>query len=291
MKKYRLILLCAVLLLLALPALGEEEGVIVYAQPEEAVEGLEIRFLDIGTGDSFFLRCGDETMLVDGGISTDGKRLQKYFTAQEIDHFTYIVNTHCHDDHIDGLTYLLSKGFGADEVLSPYRMEKTEAHHARLVKQVRAQGLLYRMVGDGDTLRLGDAEVRFFRDTQEDAMRNCNDNSLVMTVRYGDRSVLLLSDIGGRVQPYYASTYGMQLRVDIVKSMHHGINLFVPELLETVRPALVVCTSAQRRVPRFVRQMERNNLPALYASEGIIHAVTDGTVWHVWQGGHMNKDE
>lgn len=280
----------ALMLFAALPALAQE-SCILFAQPEKAVEGFEIRFLDIALGDSFFLRCGDETMLVDGGVKSDGRRLRAYFASQGITGVTYLVNTHSHDDHIDGLTYLLSKGFSAQVAISPYRMEKTEPHHAQFVKQVRKQKVTYRTVSDGDTMRLGDAEIRFFRCTEADAMENRNDNALVMTVRYGDRSVLLLSDIGGRVQPYFAEQYGALLKADIVKSMHHGINLFVRELLETVQPALVVCTSSRKRVPRFVEQMERYGLTALYASEGVITAVTDGRTWHVWQGGHMNQDE
>ncbi len=279
----------AALLCCALPALAEE-AVICYEQPAETINGLEIRFLDIGLGDSFFMTCGGETMLIDGGTEQEAPRLKQYFTDLGIDHFTYIVNTHSHDDHIGGLTYLLKKGFSADTVISPYRIAKTEEHHALFVKQVRKLNIAYRTVADGDTMMLGDAEITFFRDTEANALLNRNDNSLVMLVRYGDRTVLLLADIGGRVERYFAEKYGDQLHADIVKSMHHGINLFVRELVDAVQPSLVVCTSSAKRVPEFVKQMEKYGLNALYASDGIVYAVTDGASWYVWQGGHMNKE-
>ena len=40
-----------------------------------------------------------------------------------------------------------------------------------------------------------------------------------------------------------------------------------------------------------VKQLEREVLPALYAPDGVIHLVTDGESWHIWQTGHMGKDD
>ena len=283
-------LLSLLLLLCLLPSIAMGE-VINYGTPPEGFEGLEVRFLDIGAGDSIYLRCGTESMLVDGGIRNDGTRSFEYFASQGIEGVTYMLNTHCHDDHINGLTQLLKKGFKAETAISIYAENKIAELFIAFIKQVKKKGVAYRQVSNGDSMTLGDASINFYRCEDEDLVGNRNENSLVLHIQYGDRSILLPADIGGNPQRRLAQRNGAALKSDIVKSAHHGLAMCVDEWLSAVDPVFVVCTGSEKRAAKFVKQMEGLGIPMLFAPKGVVHLVTDGNEWYIWQTGHMAKDD
>ena len=87
-----------------------------------------------------------------------------------ISHFKYLLSTHSHDDHIDGLYYLMLNGFNTSEYLHPYtewwaRADKEP--RGRTIKLTEKLGIPNRQVGDGDTLTLGGAELKLHRYTKE----------------------------------------------------------------------------------------------------------------------------
>ncbi len=287
MKRWLLTLL--VLLLCAGCALGEENP-FVYGPPQDDAEiGLEVRFLDVVGADAIYLRCGGESMLVDGGLRTDGVRIGKYFASLGITGVTYMVNTHSHPDHIGGLTQLLRTGFNAGLALCPYSENKKEDNFIAFLRMLKKRSIPYARVDTGDTMKLGDADITFFRCIDEGALKNRNDNSLVMRVQYGERSVILTADIGGRAQRLLALEYGAALKADVAKSAHHGVALFVPEWMEAAKPSFMVCTNGANRVPLLIQQAAENDIPLLFTKPGVIWMRTDGAVWRVWQTGNMTK--
>lgn len=288
----RLAALLLVLLALAAGAVGEgAEGAIRYGVPPEGFAGLEARFLDVGVGDSIYLRCGDESLLVDGGLEADGDRIAAYFAAEGMSGVTYMLNTHCHNDHLNGLVRLLRLGFTASKGFAPYAPDRRIDGFADYVAWLKKRGASYRMAAEGDTIALGGAVVEVYRQTDAAALRLGNENALVLRVRYGERSLLLPADVGGATQRKLALRLGDALRADVVKSAHHGMALFVDEWLEAVQPAFAVCTGRRGKAAAFARQMERRGVDMLFAPSGVVHLMTDGLTWYIWQTGHMAKPD
>lgn len=255
-----------------------------YSSASGEEEILEIIFPDVGLGDCIFLRCGGQTMLIDGGTHDSGRRIELFLRENHVEKLDYMLNTHAHDDHVGGLTSLLQRGFPVGTLLSPYSFGNSKTEHQQLIKQVKRNGVSYKQVFSGEEMNLGGATLRFGRDTTEEALRARNENSLIESVTFGSRTILLPADIGGRAQHWFAENMPELLKCDMMKAMHHGLALFVPEMLELASPELVVVTSSTRKgVAKFDRQLQRSQIESLYTREGEVWLVTDGNVWYAWQ--------
>lgn len=288
-KRLLVFILSLCLPLCAYASESEKSSVIRYepysyvsASDEEKV--LEVIFPDVGLGDCILLRCGGQTMLIDGGTYNNGRRIELFLTQNHVEKLDYMLNTHAHGDHSGGLTSLLQRGFPVGTLLSPYSFGNSKTEHQQLVKQVKRNGVSYKQVFSGDEMSLGGATLRFGRDTTDEALKARNENSLIESVTFGSRTILLPADIGGRAQHWFAANMPDLLKCDIMKAMHHGLALFVPEMLELTSPELVVVTSSTRKgVDQFERQLQRSQIRSLYTREGEIWLVTDGNVWYAWQ--------
>ena len=131
---------------------------------------LRITAFAVGEGDALLLRCGGESMMVDGGPRPFRDPMKEAMEKRGISHFKYLLSTHSHDDHIDGLYYLMLNGFNTSEYLHPYtewwaRADKEP--RGRTIKLTEKLGIPNRQVGDGDTLTLGGAELKLHRYTKE----------------------------------------------------------------------------------------------------------------------------
>lgn len=113
--------LCSMLLLLLL-----------MAHPWQQRE--KITFLDVGQGDASLLQSGGQTLLLDGG-STSQKNvgtyvILPYIKQQGISCLEAVVLTHTDQDHINGVTEVLEEGkkgwLTVKNLMYPYWMEGTE---------------------------------------------------------------------------------------------------------------------------------------------------------------------
>ena len=68
---------------------------------------LEIHMIDVGNADSFLVRQGDATMLIDGGEATDGDHIVSYLHTQGVERLDAVVISHPHTDHIGGLEQVI----------------------------------------------------------------------------------------------------------------------------------------------------------------------------------------
>ena len=127
---------------------------------------LRITAFAVGEGDALLLQCGGESMMVDGGPKPFRDPMKAAMEQRGIRHFKYLLNTHSHDDHIDGLYSLMLNGFTADEYLHPYTEWWARADkelHGRTIQLTEKLGIPNRQVGEGDTLTLGGAELKLHR--------------------------------------------------------------------------------------------------------------------------------
>lgn len=137
----------AVLLALVLVCLLMLAAAQVYAGDPPAAwaqkETLEWTVFDVNEGDAMLLTCGGESMLVDGGPKPFRAMLRDELEARGLRHLTRILNTHYHDDHIDGLYYLFTYGFTADEYLHAYSDSAIEGNKLgrRTVQAAKKNGV------------------------------------------------------------------------------------------------------------------------------------------------------
>ncbi|MBR5287889.1 MAG: MBL fold metallo-hydrolase [Clostridia bacterium] len=286
MKRMMKATLCAVVMMLFLYACAQAE--IHFGPPPEDWQDkdvLEWTIFDTNEGDAMLLRCGGESMMVDGGPKPYREQLRDALAARGLERsMKYFFSTHYHDDHIDGLYYLMRYGFTAGEFLHGYKDSflKDEERLYRTIRQAQHNQIPLRQVHDGDLLTLGGAQLHVLHCTE---LFGANARSLVLKVTFGESSLLLCADITGEVQRYFMENRqeGI-LKADIIKIPHHGLVPAVPEFLDTVMPGAAVVTNEKKTVfSQSMSQLKGRAIPAFLSGEGAVRAVTDGTDWYIEQ--------
>lgn len=277
MKKLLLILLFVPLTALAQVHVGVEP-------PEDwaARELLRVTILQTGRSDAILVECGGEAMLIDGGDASQSKALEQELQARGLTEFRCFLNTHPHNDHIEGLIYLMQRGYRPGRYASPFGADWHDgSYHDQAVKTAWDSGIPFRLVRHGDVLPLGKASVTIWRST---AYTDMNSRSAVQLITFGDSRILLLADLSGNAQKDLMKLLPEgALQAEIVKAPHHGENAMVTEFLDETAPALLLCTAGAADAPDLARQAASRELPLLYSGEGAIVLVTDGADWYAWQ--------
>lgn len=166
--------LCSMLLLLLL-----------MAHPWQQRE--KITFLDVGQGDASMLQSGGQTLLLDGG-STSQKNvgtyvILPYIKQQGISCLEAVVLTHTDQDHINGVTEVLEEGkkgwLTVKNLMYPYWMEGTE-QGKQLKKLAEEAGASCRKIRAGDRLTIGKAEAVVLYPKEQEKIAEPNAGSLVL---------------------------------------------------------------------------------------------------------------
>lgn len=272
------------LLWLMLPWGKPAHGQVFEGKPPQGFQpALHWTVYDVDEGDAMLLTCDGESLLVDGGPWAFRDMLRRRLAEAGYMHLDRVVNTHYHDDHIDGLYSLFQHGFTAGEYLHGYSdtaLARNERGH-RTADAAAQAGASLRRVGHDDRFSLGQAQVQVFQCTTLD---NTNARSLVLRVTCGETSLLLCADITGAAQHWLLEQLPPEmLTADLIKLPHHGITPTVTAFLDAVNPAGLVVTNRPDRIePASQGQLRYRGLPVWYSGLGTVHGVTDGVDWYVW---------
>lgn len=230
--------------------------------------------------DCFVLSCGGETAMIDCGLLGPDNLVPRMLKLLGIARFDYIINTHPHDDHINGIIELLP----LYEIGAIYAGFERHANNLnkRLFREAIKLNIPVEQVGAPLDLRLGAAELRLYQVPWGD---NVNNRSLVTRVTLGGRSLLLTADIGQSGIRWLLDTYGADsFQADILKIPHHGIDRVAPELLAAADPQAVFITYfPHSRNELTHKQLVKLGYDPLYAGLGSLVMKTDGRSWTLSQ--------
>lgn len=235
---------------------------------------LRATFFDVGRADSILIRFpyGGEAMLVDGGGFRGGLDMGRFVVARALltmglRRIDYVVATHGHLDHCGGLAYILERFHPKELWISgssrgiPLMEELTRMARERSMKVVEVKA-------SPEPRTIGGAEVFIVNPGSQTEMRVgpeseeyhhwINDQSIVMKISYGGRSILLASDIEESGQREILSRFShcpRLLRADVMEAPHHGASSFFFEpFLLAVRPLFVVLSTECRPGRPFCRK-------------------------------------
>ena len=188
---------------------------------------LEVHVLDVGQGDALAIRSprGRWFLMDAGGAWTSGDAggtvVWPHLRRIGGD-VVHLALSHPHLDHIGGAATLLARA-GIDTVWdgafvstsSAYRdvLRATQSHHAA-----------WRRVVAGDSISFDGVRIDVLapRRGWVDSLTNPNEASVILRLRYGDASLLLMGDAESGEEAWLVETYGSALRSDILKVGHHG---------------------------------------------------------------------
>ena len=239
-------------------------GMIRVCRAGYTASGLQATVIDVGQGDSIFIRGpSGKNYLVDGGsssVSSAGAyRIEPFLLSQAAESLDYVFLTHGDTDHVNGILELLEDqelGIRIETLVLPPEeyadaalLEAAEAAGKSGIRVVSmAAGQQIREPGDGTDLILtclGPPEGG----TQENddggglSVEPGNAASLVLEIAYGEFDMLLTGDVEGNGEEYLLRS-GRLHGYDVLKAAHHGSkNSGGEEFLAAVQPSLTIISA------------------------------------------------
>ncbi len=271
------------------------EDYIVHSNPT-----LDVYFLNVGKGDSIFLRPpGSRGIIVDGGVTTEffdaGERIVTPFLYWAgVSKLDGIVMTHPDTDHIGGLTCVVEY-VGAERILwNP--LETTSVHLEKIFSAAREKKLpIVAANRDSPTIAFGDARLQFLNPPATlvqpgDAKWKMNNTSVVIRLDYGETSFLLTGDLEHEGEEELLKQ-GMPLKADVLKIGHHGSkNSTSIDFLKAVAPKIAIVSAdypKQGGLPNddILRRLASFGIHIYWTGrDGAIAVASDGRSLSVRQG-------
>lgn len=209
------------------------------AEAKEMEENPSFTMLDVGQGLCCFVKSGLQTMLYDTGSQMAEDRLLSFLQENEIEHLDYLVLSHPDEDHIGNASAILS-AIPTDNVIlrKDDLVGKETATAKQLIHVLENADTTVMEPAAGTKLPFGRAEIEIQGplSTHEEV----NDNSLVVTIAYGQRRILLAGDSELEAEEELVEA-GIFLKADAYVASHHGsYNGTSESFLSAVSPRYVL---------------------------------------------------
>lgn len=257
---------------------------------------LRATVIDVGHGSATLVEFDrGATMLVDGGgFYYGGFDVGKYIVApflwhKRIKKIDIVVLTHPHQDHLNGLLYILDTFTigeiwtnGKESTIEPYRILK---------RTIAEKGIPHRVVSATTPPRTIDGAVISVLNPDHahsgnpfagDSYDSLNNDAIVMKISFGKTGVLLPSDILASTEQRIVTT-GENIQSNILLVPHHGASTAsTMPFLERVKPEYAVISCDTRRTFRNLRQEVLERYGKVHAKilrtdvHGAITMATDG---------------
>jgi competence protein ComEC len=266
--------------------------------PTVSAHELEVNVLDVGQGDSILVVSPKgSTLLIDGGGTFLGfkgteehlgpdpgeEAVSSFLWSRGFQKLDAVALTHAHQDHIGGLTAVLENfhvarlWLGRETTAPAFVRLKQVANHLGVPIEKEQRGLSFMWDGvQVDFLwpeQLGDIEPIAK-----------NNDSLVVRLKYGDRTVLLPGDAEKQVEyTMLAENAPEFLHADVLKVGHHGSkNSTMPEFLAAVNPRMSVISAGEENPyghpnPELLQRLQETGTRVLRTDrDGAVQILTDG---------------
>lgn len=239
-------------------------------------ENFSVSFIDVGQADSVLIRNGNYNMLIDAGNNEDGEKLVNYFKSLGIEEFTYVFTTHPHEDHIGGMDDIINN-FKIDNYYMSNKLSTTKTF-MDVLDALDGRNLKYTVPNKGDTLKLGDANIKVIY--PGDDKSNINDSSIVLKITYGKNSFLLTGDATSNVE---RKIYNEDIKSDVLKVAHHGSSYSSTDVfLDKVKPYYAVISVGKNNIynhpsNKTLEKLNKRNIKVYRTDlDGTIVFISDG---------------
>lgn len=136
-------------------------------------------------------------------------------------------------------------------------------------RAIKDAGIATVITSAGDTFAYGDVQFRVLHPTADQAFEEDNGNSLVISVEYAGRRVLLTGDVEEEGADALMSSDIS--KTDVLLAPHHGGRTAnTPSFADWARPAVVISSSGRSA---------KDNLATIYAGTPLFETLTDGAVF------------
>jgi competence protein ComEC len=256
---------------------------------------LELTAVDVGQGDSLLLVFPrGATMLIDGGGRLDYGNTKRrsnldigedvvstYLWSRGIRHLDVIAVTHAHQDHAGGLRALI-ENFHPDELWTGANPPAT------LLEQARQQAVRVVEQHASGAIDFSGATVQVLAPALDYVpAAPGNNDSLVLRVVHGQRSLLLMGDLERVEEDRLLGRAA--LRSDVLKVGHHGSRTSTSQqFLDAVAPSVALISAGYENSfghphPDVTSRLQARHTTVLRTDlDGLATIRTDGTQLHYW---------
>ena len=267
--------------------------------PRRAAGRLELTVLDVGQGDSLFVVSPHgKTILIDGGGAFGGfsqreahngidpgeEAVSPYLWSRGFQKLDVLALTHAHQDHIGGLTAIL-ENFHVGTLWIGREVESAALANLERLAHERKIPVLHE--ARGNTFAWDGVETQLLwpeSTPQEIGPSPKNNDSLVLRLKYGERTFMLPGDAEKQAESAILDENSeTALYADVLKVGHHGSkNSTMPGFLAAVRPRVAVISAGEDNPyghpnPELLERLETAGVRILRTDrDGAVHILTDG---------------
>lgn len=244
---------------------------------------LKIYYLDVGQGDSTYIRFPDGTdFLIDTGpYSLVNKPLSNIMKILD-NSIDSIFVTHFDSDHHGGLI-TLAKNYSINNILLGEVFEERDSLFAEFghiknninVKSIKSGSRIY--IGDGEDIYFDVLSPESGEDYQD-----INDQSLILRLVYKNNSFLFTGDASGIIEKRLEDSYGEKIKSDVLKLGHHGSKTSTSkDFLELVSPQVAVISAGKDNSyghpsPEVIDLLKSKNIEYFETKDGSVLIESDG---------------
>ena len=182
---------------------------------------LQTAFLDVGQGNCVVSILNEEAYVVDcGGTKKAGIVASDYLTAAGIETVKFVLISHLHDDHANGLKDLCAEK-EVLEIIIPYT-EGDAGLYAQIVTLAAEEDATLTVVEEDTRRTLGGSTLHLLSKHLDPTSDDQNENSIVGISEYGNYRGMFTGDITSRAEKRLVSAYGSALNCDVLSVPHHG---------------------------------------------------------------------
>lgn len=215
-------------------------------------EHIQVAVLDVGQGDSIFIKGPNGgTYLMDGGssdVKSVGKyRMEPFLKSQGVGTLDYVIVSHGDADHMNGIEELLDRQDVGVRIRTLVLPEPNlwEEHLEALAQKAKQSGIRVVCIEQGEILEEGNLSLNCVCPGKHTTLEPGNEASLVFEVRYDAFDMLLTGDVEGKGEEALIEALDDR-EVTVLKVAHHGSkNATGERLLEKIKPKIAIISAGK----------------------------------------------